>query len=340
MPNLPNTYNLVREKSQKRKVDESAHDHKGPKPVWFNNQHRIYFLEDQVPLKRVKRGFLPLDPIPDQYAHLRSWNQRRFAFDPRSTNTVPVVVPTVAASPHPRQFIFPFHFFQDNNKSLEPEQSFYKPVVFSHEPKPNARPIAAPHDVFHHTPAAGGPAAANLWVEPDYNRDQIFKDQWYLERNNPLRVRDAWRMGYTGKGVVVTIIDDGLEWNHTDLIRNYDPEASTDINGRDSACFFPIFDFRTKTHVNLFEISLAGDPMPSYSDDNAHGTRCAGEVAMQAGNGKCGVGIAYDAKIGGKHLISTTFCHCYCDDELAFRLWSRSESPICPIQVSAFWTVT
>lgn len=31
-----------------------------------------------------------------------------------------------------------------------------------------------------------------------------------------------------------------------------------------------------------------------------HGTRCAGEVAAQANNGFCSVGIAFNAKIGGK----------------------------------------
>lgn len=30
-----------------------------------------------------------------------------------------------------------------------------------------------------------------------------------------------------------------------------------------------------------------------------HGTRCAGEIAMVENNGFCGVGVAYDAKIGG-----------------------------------------
>ena len=30
-----------------------------------------------------------------------------------------------------------------------------------------------------------------------------------------------------------------------------------------------------------------------------HGTRCAGEVAAQANNSVCGVGVAYNAKIGG-----------------------------------------
>ena len=44
------------------------------------------------------------------------------------------------------------------------------------------------------------------------------------------------------------------------------------------------------------------DPTPSgYS--NAHGTRCAGEIAMIANNGKCGVGIAYNANIGGIRML-------------------------------------
>lgn len=43
------------------------------------------------------------------------------------------------------------------------------------------------------------------------------------------------------------------------------------------------------------------DPTPRYDVErsNAHGTRCAGEVAMRANNWKCGVGVAFNAKIGG-----------------------------------------
>ena len=36
-----------------------------------------------------------------------------------------------------------------------------------------------------------------------------------------MRVKEAWKRGFTGKGVVVTILDDGLEWDHPDLIKNY-----------------------------------------------------------------------------------------------------------------------
>lgn len=36
-----------------------------------------------------------------------------------------------------------------------------------------------------------------------------------------MNVQDAWSMGFTGKGVVVTILDDGIERNHPDLKANY-----------------------------------------------------------------------------------------------------------------------
>lgn len=31
----------------------------------------------------------------------------------------------------------------------------------------------------------------------------------------------AWQKGYTGKGVVVSILDDGIQTNHPDLAQNY-----------------------------------------------------------------------------------------------------------------------
>lgn len=36
-----------------------------------------------------------------------------------------------------------------------------------------------------------------------------------------MNVQQAWQEGISGKGVVVTILDDGLEKNHPDLVRNY-----------------------------------------------------------------------------------------------------------------------
>lgn len=45
----------------------------------------------------------------------------------------------------------------------------------------------------------------------------------------------AWRKGYTGKGVVITILDDGIQPNHPDLAQNYVTLIITFINI--SICF-------------------------------------------------------------------------------------------------------
>nr|CAD7197485.1 unnamed protein product [Timema douglasi] len=60
-----------------------------------------------------------------------------------------------------------------------------------------------------------------------------------------------------------------------ELMLLQDPLASADINDADA------------------------DPTPRDNGDNKHGTRCAGEVAATAFNDYCGVGVAYNASIGG-----------------------------------------
>ncbi|KAM9329544.1 proprotein convertase subtilisin/kexin type 4 [Gastrophryne carolinensis] len=113
--------------------------------------------------------------------------------------------------------------------------------------------------------------------------DPLFHKQWYMNNDitPDLNVLTAWRRGFSGRGVVVTILDDGVEKDHPDLHANFDPMASYDFNDDDP------------------------DPQPRYnpSDENRHGTRCAGEVAAVAKNDVCGVGIAYNAKIGGVRML-------------------------------------
>ncbi|XP_053368611.1 furin (paired basic amino acid cleaving enzyme) a [Clarias gariepinus] len=120
----------------------------------------------------------------------------------------------------------------------------------------------------------------DIYSEP---ADPKFEQQWYLFNTNhrDLNVKEAWKQGVTGKDVVVSILDDGIEKNHPDLERNYDPDASYDVNDGDP------------------------DPQPRYTqlNDNRHGTRCAGEVAAVANNDICGVGVAYNAKIGGVRML-------------------------------------
>ncbi|XP_050300640.1 furin-like protease 2 [Anthonomus grandis grandis] len=113
--------------------------------------------------------------------------------------------------------------------------------------------------------------------------DPLYREQWYLNGGAKdgldMNVAPAWQKGYTGKGIVVSILDDGIQTNHPDLLQNYDAQASTDINGNDD------------------------DPMPQDNGDNKHGTRCAGEVAAVAYNNICGIGVAYNASIGGVRML-------------------------------------
>lgn len=43
----------------------------------------------------------------------------------------------------------------------------------------------------------------------------------YNSNDRDLNVKEAWKQGVTGQGVVVSILDDGIEKNHPDLERNY-----------------------------------------------------------------------------------------------------------------------
>lgn len=129
-----------------------------------------------------------------------------------------------------------------------------------------------------------------------YFSDPLFKKQWYIKDNGlsqdecknmkstqreDINIFPAWNSNLTGKGVVVSIIDDGIEYTHPDLRRNYDPKASFDYNDNDD------------------------DPFPRYTADNInkHGTRCAGEVAAEINNSVCGVGVAYNARLGGIRML-------------------------------------
>uniref|UniRef100_A0A671UGB0 Proprotein convertase subtilisin/kexin type 5a n=1 Tax=Sparus aurata TaxID=8175 RepID=A0A671UGB0_SPAAU len=96
-----------------------------------------------------------------------------------------------------------------------------------------------------------------------------------------MNIAEAWRRGYTGKGVVVSVLDDGIEREHPDLEPNYDPLASYDVNGQDR------------------------DPSPNYSPDASsyHGTQCAGMVAAAAVYPHCTVGVSFQARIGGIRMM-------------------------------------
>ncbi|XP_063066379.1 proprotein convertase subtilisin/kexin type 5 isoform X2 [Engraulis encrasicolus] len=131
--------------------------------------------------------------------------------------------------------------------------------------------------------------------------DPKWDKMWYIQCDHncltDMNIRGAWRKGYTGRGVVVTILDDGIERIHPDLKQNYDGRASWDFNRDDP------------------------DPSPRYdaTDENKHGTRCAGVVAATANNSLCMVGVAYNAKIGGIRMLDGDMSDMLEAQSLSFR---------------------
>jgi len=125
--------------------------------------------------------------------------------------------------------------------------------------------------------------------------DPEFHKQWYLINRgqnggfegNDINVLPAWKAGYTGRGVTVLVLDDGIDHENDDLKTNYRADISADFNNRSS-------DGEIIDH----------DPRPDDTNpDNSHGTRCAGEIAASANNSFCVVGVAYNAGIGGIRIL-------------------------------------
>ncbi|KAJ4475682.1 peptidase S8/S53 domain-containing protein [Lentinula aciculospora] len=143
---------------------------------------------------------------------------------------------------------------------------------------PRQRAKRAPIDVRQDVDSAARVVASRLGIQ-----DPLFPDQWHLINDefpqHMMNVTGIWEeLGLTGKGVISSLVDDGLDYESEDLKANFDALNSYDFN----------------THVEL--------PTPSLPADH-HGTRCAGQIAASKNN-VCGIGIAYESRVAGVRILS------------------------------------
>jgi len=121
------------------------------------------------------------------------------------------------------------------------------------------------------------------FIEPNFIRlmkphtnDPFFNSQWSINNQGyiggtvdaDMDVDDAWSIS-TGSGVKIAIIDEGVDLTHDDLTPNL-------LSGYDAT---------------------GGNSNGAPSNNDAHGTSCAGIVSAVANNNIGIAGIAYNAKI-------------------------------------------
>ncbi len=117
--------------------------------------------------------------------------------------------------------------------------------------------------------------------------DPLFKDQWYLKNTSQFvgaragedsNVVPVWNDGIKGQGVLVAVVDDGLELAHEDLAANIAPGKSWDY--------------------------WQGDLDPSPVSLNYHGTNVAGIIAARDLNGVGLRGVAPRARLAAFNLLA------------------------------------
>ena len=104
--------------------------------------------------------------------------------------------------------------------------------------------------------------------------DPLFPNQWHLRNTSmpeaDINAEPAWDAGYTGEGVILGILEGGIQSNHPDLAANYNATAS------------------------------------QSGGSSSHGTAVAGVMGAVANNNLGVVGAAYDAEISKQYFGSSS----------------------------------
>lgn len=140
------------------------------------------------------------------------------------------------------------------------------------------------------------------YAEPDYiysaaltPSDALYNNQWYLRR---IKAPEAWELQTSAPGVVIAVIDSGVQISHPDLKANlWVNSGEIDGNGKDDDRDGYIDDRYGWDFVNN-----TADPSPKFKGAFTeagiqHGTIVAGIAAAAGGNGQGISGVSWNSRI-------------------------------------------
>ena len=155
--------------------------------------------------------------------------------------------------------------------------------------------VAAGTDTFSWSVTDGSKSALSQ-ATVTLNTDPLYQHQWHLDNTGQrnfalnagtaaedLNVDSVITSGLTGRGVIVAVLDEGLELAHEDLVDNIVAGGSHNF------------------------VTGSDDPTTTAGTSGDHGTSVAGLVAARGWNNKGGRGVAPYASLKGFNILKAQF---------------------------------